>query len=203
MAEQQVKVYHIALEDADGDYGHQDILAKIPLVLTARNKYEVYELIGLGMFKAEWTNNLKQHQKEVDDKHQVSVAAEAFGAPFGWVTYQRDPNYQGPAVEPCPYVDLVTPHYSKMDWDTTRHPACRLAHLCGFRVYGSEAGEAFDLDKTLAGVDLSALLALSRTGRVTGEFFQIACSLAPFHVKRVDPLPNANELTKTYVSGGL
>ena len=98
--EQQLSVYHIALEDPEGDYGCKDVLSKIPLVLTAANEYEVYELLAMKVFKADWADHLAQHRKNVDDKHQIAVPAE--GSAWGWLTYKRDPDYQGPAVEPCP-----------------------------------------------------------------------------------------------------
>jgi hypothetical protein len=198
--EKPLSVYNIVLEDPDGDYGYKEVLSKTPLVLTAANKYEVYELLALKVFKSDWADHLAQHEKAMDDKHQIQVRHPGDAGSFDWISSKRDPNYRGPAVEQCPYVDVAAPHYSKMEWGTTRHAACRLAHLCGFRVFGSQASEVFDLEKTLAGVDLSALLELSRKGFVTGEMFELACTITPFHVKRLHPLQRASALTQSYVS---
>lgn len=199
--EKDMSWYQIVVEDG----GFRERIGNLPLIQQAHSSYEIYELICIGQtFKEDWATELKAHRKAIADRYKVVDWQQlAEGSFFARCIETPDPNYTGPAVEACPFLEVTTPDYKSIkngDWDMTRHPACRLAHLCGFKVYGARPGETFDLDKTLAEADMNKLYALSRTMTVTGEVFQIACGLAPFHIRKLKHTPTTKYLLQRVLS---
>lgn len=183
-------LYHIVLEDD----GFADRMAGIPLIQRAQSDYQIFELICLRAFHEAWSDELAVHRRDWERRHAATrfvpfspgETSGEFGAPgaLGWLPASERNAESEPEQKPeCPYVGVPSPHYSKItadDWDVERHPACRLARLCGF--------------KSLEDINLRRLLALSQTDAVTGEVFQVSCCMAPFHIDKVTKIPKTTDL---------